>query len=96
LEYNGKVHNLFVDFKKACDLIRRKVLYNILTEVGIPMKLVMLTKMCFNKTYSKVLTGKYMSHTFLTLNGLKQGDLLSLFFNLVLEYAMRKVQENQE
>jgi hypothetical protein len=29
-EYNGTVHQLFTDFKKAHDTIRRVVLYNIL------------------------------------------------------------------
>ena len=39
-EYNEAVHQLFIDFKKAYDSIRREVLYNILIEFGIPMKLV--------------------------------------------------------
>jgi hypothetical protein len=32
LEYNGAMHQLFVDFKKAYDSIKREVLYNILLE----------------------------------------------------------------
>jgi hypothetical protein len=34
-EYNETVHQLFVDFKKAYDSIRREVLYNILIEFGV-------------------------------------------------------------
>jgi hypothetical protein len=30
-EYDA-VHQLFMDFKKACDSVRREVLYNILTK----------------------------------------------------------------
>jgi purine nucleoside phosphorylase len=47
-EYNETVHQLFVDLKKAYDSVRREVLYNILIEFGIPMKLVRLIKMCLN------------------------------------------------
>jgi len=36
------VHQLFMDFKKAFDSVRREGLYNILTEFGILMKLVRL------------------------------------------------------
>jgi hypothetical protein len=53
-EYNGAVHQLFVDFKKAHDSGRREVLYNIHIEFGIPLKLVRLIKMCLNETYSRV------------------------------------------
>jgi hypothetical protein len=37
LEYNQTVHQLFVDIKKAYNSLRREVLYNILTEFGVPM-----------------------------------------------------------
>jgi hypothetical protein len=40
---------LFIDFKKAYDSVRREVLYNILIEFGIPMKLVRLIKMCLSE-----------------------------------------------
>jgi len=43
-EYNKALQQLFIDFKKAADSVRRKVLCNILIEFGTPMKLVRLIK----------------------------------------------------
>ena len=43
-EYNEAVHQLFGDFKKVCDSVRRQVLYNILIEFGVHKKLVRLKK----------------------------------------------------
>jgi hypothetical protein len=52
--------------------------------------------MCSNETYSKVCVGKLLSDKFPIQNGLKQGDaLLPLHFNFALEYAIKKVLENQ-
>jgi hypothetical protein len=53
-EYNGTVHQLFIDFKKAYDSVKRKVFYNIVLEFGIPKKIVRLIKMCLNGTYNKL------------------------------------------
>ena len=60
-EYNEAVHQLFIDFNKAYDSVRREVLYNILIVFGIPMKLVQLIKMYLNETYSRIQVGKHLS-----------------------------------
>jgi hypothetical protein len=96
-EYSEAVHQLFIDFKKAYDSVRMEVLYNIFIEFGIPMKVVRLVKMCLNETYRRVRVGKHLSDTFPIKNGLKQRDALSpLLFNFALEYAIMRIQANQE
>ena len=95
-EYNEAVHQLFIDFKKAYDSVRREVLCNIYMEFGIPKKLIRLRKMCLTETYSRVWAGKNLSDMFPIKNGLKQEDALSsLLFNFALVYVIRRVQVNQ-
>jgi hypothetical protein len=53
------VHQLFIDFKKACDLVTRKVLHSILSEFRIPRKVGGVIKMCLNETYSTVLIAEF-------------------------------------
>jgi hypothetical protein len=57
-EYNGTVHQLFIDFKKAYDSVRREVLYNILSEFCVSRKLGGLIEICLNEIYSTVRVGK--------------------------------------
>ena len=72
-------------------------MYNFLIKFGIPMKLVRLIKMCLTETYSRVRVGKNFSDMFPIRNVFKQGDALSpLLFNSALEYAIRRVQVNQD
>jgi len=72
-------------------------LYNILKEFGIPIKLISLIKMCLNETCSRVRVGKYLSDMFPIKNGMKErNSLSSLLFNIAIEYAIRRVQVNQD
>jgi purine nucleoside phosphorylase len=50
--YNEKAHQLFIDFKKTYDSVRNEVLYNILAEFDITMKLVRLIKTSLNEPLS--------------------------------------------
>jgi hypothetical protein len=72
---NGSTMRQYISYlyKKAYDLVRTDVLYNILIEFGVPMRLVRLIKMCFNETYSEVRISKHLSDNFPVQNGLKQG-----------------------
>jgi len=79
------------------DSVRREVLYNILIEFGIPMKLIRLIKMCLSETYSRICVGKHLSDMFSIRNGLKPGDaVLALLLIFALEYATRRVNVNQD
>jgi hypothetical protein len=49
-----QVHQLFVNFKKAYDSVRKEVLHSILSELRISRKLAWLIKMHLNETYSTV------------------------------------------
>jgi hypothetical protein len=62
-EYHEMLHQLLTYIKK----VRREVLYNIMMEFGIPMKLVRMIKVCSNEAYNKVCIGKHLSDDFLTL-----------------------------
>jgi len=83
-EYIKAVHQLYIDFKKACDSVRREVLYNILIEFGFLRVLVRPIKMCLPETYSRARVGTNLSGMFPIRNTLKQGDAISSLFLAIL------------
>jgi hypothetical protein len=54
--------------------VRNEVLYNMLIEFGIRMKLI---KICFNEIYSNVPIGKQLSDDFTIQNGLEEGGVFN-------------------
>jgi hypothetical protein len=85
-EYKVDIHQLYIDYKQACDAINRAELVETMKEFGIPMKLVRLVKMTLVNTNSKVKIQGKPSPSFETAIGLLQQDSLStLLFNLCTE-----------
>jgi hypothetical protein len=69
------------------------LLYNILLEFGVSMK-VRLAKICFNKTLSEVRVDKHLFDNFPIHSDLKLGNALAPpLLRFAMEYHTRKVQE---
>jgi hypothetical protein len=64
--------------------VSREVLYNILVEFGVPMKLPKSIKMCLNETYSKVRIGNHLSVSFPIPNGLKHVAVITYREHILL------------
>jgi len=76
-----EIHQIFVDFQKARDSIRRDKLYAIMVHFGIPDKLIRLTKATMENSTYHVKKGTIMTDGFKVGTGLKQGDGLAPTWN---------------
>jgi sorting nexin-29 len=70
-EQNITVFHLFVDFKLAFDSVIREQLYATMLEIGIPMKLVKLTRAALKSVRSRVKIQGITSETFEAKRGLR-------------------------
>ena len=76
-ELNIEVHQIFVDFQKAYDSIRRDKLYAIMAHFGIQNELTRLRKSTMENSTYYVKKGTIMTDRFKVGTGLKQGDGLN-------------------
>ena len=85
-EYNIDLHNIFIDFSQAFDIVNRDAIYNSLTKYNIPDKLIKLIKLTMQQTKMKVKVKNSYSEWFETKTGVRQGNpLSSLLFSVVLD-----------
>jgi hypothetical protein len=92
-EYNGTVHQLFINFRLEYDSVKREVFYNILLEFDILKKLVRLSKLFLNETHSKIRVFELLSDIFLFRIKVKVKVKLKLSLCLTKHYAMKTYWE---
>ena len=96
-ESNKQQIHLFVDFKQAYDSVHRPSMWAILEEMGIPAKLIQLTKTCYRNSKCSVRQGRKRTNTFEIVSGLKQGCILSpILFNIIMEKVAPTILDRQE
>jgi hypothetical protein len=70
-ECSETVYRLFIEFKKTYNLVRRELLFSILVDFGVTMKLFRLIGVCLNKSYGNICIGTYLCDNFPIQNDLK-------------------------
>jgi hypothetical protein len=83
LEQIKAIPQLFLYLKKDYQSARKEMLYNILIQLGTPMKLVGLIEMCLNETH-RVPLGKHLTDTVPVKKGLKNEMTCCDFFSTFL------------
>ena len=91
-EYGQDLHMLFIDFKQAFDSINRERMLAAMDGMGIPQKLIRLTKMTMRQTKSRVKIDNRLGAPFEYNKGIKQGDGLSTtLFLVALHKAVQEI-----
>ena len=92
-EYNIDLHNIFIEFSQAFDMVNRDIIYTSLIKYNIPDKLIKLIKLTMQHTKMKVKVNNSYSEWFETKTGVRQGDPLSaLLFSVVLDSVITNLE----
>jgi len=81
-EQHSSLHAVFIDLKKAFDMVSRTALWQILGKLGCPPKIVKLIAEFHTSNKVQVIAGKSVTDKFETANGVRQGCVMApLLFN---------------
>ncbi|CAM4876466.1 unnamed protein product [Rotaria socialis] len=90
-----KIYNCFIDFQKAFDTVKHKIIWAMLKSYGVDAKMITLLQKIYEKSQSAVRIGRDNEEWFRTDVGTRQGDPLSpLLFIAYLERVMDQVRQN--
>ena len=94
-ERNLKATLIFIDFKKAFDIIDRGKMLKVLRAYGLPKQFVSAIGILYTGTNAKVLSPDGETEFFETLAGVLQGYTLAPYiFTIMIDYAMRQAIGN--
>ena len=92
--HGKKIYNYFIDFQKAFDTIKHKVIWAVLRSHDKREKTVTVLQKIYENAQSAVRIGRHQGEWFHIEVGIRQGDLLSsLLFIAYLERVMDHVKE---
>src|ERR1700733_13050358 len=90
-EFGQEVHLCFIDYNKAFDCINHALMWKTLSEMGIPMHLIVLLSNLYGNQVAMIKTEHGETASFQIRKGVRQGCILSPYlFNLYAERIMRK------
>ncbi|PZC74827.1 hypothetical protein B5X24_HaOG207140 [Helicoverpa armigera] len=96
-EFDSPVILCFVDYKKAFDCVVWEKLWQVLSEMGVPLHLTTLIRKLYEGSRGSVRIKECMSDEFRFQKGVRQGCILSpILFNIYGEYILRKALEGWE
>ena len=89
-EWQATLYINFVDFEKAFDSVHRNGLWTIMSQYGIPQKIINIVKAMYDGFECAVVEEEATSEWFELTTGVKQGCTMSGFlFLLVIDWVMR-------
>ena len=88
-EFQKNIYFCFMDYAKAFDYVDHNKLWKILKEMGIADHLTCLLRNLYAGQEATVRTGHGTTDWFQIGEGVRQGCILSPWFNLYVEYIMR-------
>ena len=91
LEWQAPIYMNFIDFRKAFDMIDRRMIWKIMKHYGIPEKFINIIRSFYEGMTCQVVHNSDLSPSFAVTTGVWQGCLLSpVIFLLVIDWVLKK------